>query len=255
MSDAETINLNAYGPEWATLWEQYFGQRPDTEDAVALLAELSGGRAILELGIGTGRLALPLQAKGLSVHGIDNSEPMLQQLRDKPGGDRLPVTVGDIAKATVADTYGLVFIASHTLLALTTQEAQVQCCQNAAAHLDPGGVFVVEIMSPHARALQDGTCRAVQVDQAQVTLFVALLDPVGQQMQGSAVYIRDREPPVVRTTASRYVWPSELDLMARLAGLRLRDRWGGWEQQPFTAQSPNHVSVYERASRKSARPT
>jgi SAM-dependent methyltransferase len=245
MSDADAINLNAYGPQWAGLWEQYFGGRPDTEDAVRCLAELADGRAVLEFGIGTGRLALPLHAQGLVVHGIDNSAPMLEQLRGKPHGEELPVTLGDFATTTVDGSFGLVFVANHTLLALTTQDAQVQCFLNAAAHLERGGLFVVEIMSPYAGALENGGCRTVQADEEQVTLFLTVVDPVDQQMRGSGVCIRDRELPVVWTTASRYVWPSELDLMARIAGMRLRDRWAGWSRRPFTAQNPTHVSVYE----------
>ena len=246
MSDFDAINRHAYGAEWASLFERYFGQLPDTEDAVGALAELAAGRPVLELGVGTGRLALPLRARGLDVHGIDNSEPMLEQLRRKPNGDQLPVTLGDIATAKVDGRFGLVFVATHTLLALTTQDAQVQCFHNAAAHLDSGGLFVVEVMSPHGRALSSGDCRTVQVDPEQITLYVAVLDPIEQLLQGSAMYIRDGELPVVRTTASRYVWPSELDLMARLAGLRLQDRWGGWTRTPFTAGSPNLVSVFAK---------
>jgi SAM-dependent methyltransferase len=245
MNDADAMNRNAYGPQWAGLWEQYFGRRPDTEDAVRLLTELANGRPVLEFGIGTGRLALPLQAQGLVVHGIDNSAAMLEELRGKPHGEQLAVTLGDFATTTVESSFGLVFVANHTLLALTTQDAQVQCFLNAAAHLGPGGLFVVELMSPFAGALQNGGCRTVQVDEQQVMLFLTVVDPVDQQMQGSGVCIRDRELPLVWTTASRYVWPSELDLMARIAGMRLRDRWAGWNRQPFTAQNHTHVSVYE----------
>lgn len=245
MIDADAMNRHAYGPHWAGLWEQHFGRRPDTDEAIRLLAELAAGRPVLEFGIGTGRLALPLHAQGLAVHGIDNSAPMLEQLRGKPHGDELPVTLGDFATTTVDGSFGLVFVVNHTLLALTTQDAQVQCFCNAAAHLDPGGLFVVELMSPYAGALENGGCRTVQADGEQVTLFLTVVDPVGQQMQGSGVRIRDRELPLVWTTASRYVWPSELDLMARIAGMRLRDRWAGWSREPFTAQKPTHVSVYE----------
>ncbi|MGH2942018.1 MAG: class I SAM-dependent DNA methyltransferase [Solirubrobacteraceae bacterium] len=246
MNDFDAINRHAYGPGWAGLFERYFGQLPDTEDAVATLAELAAGRRVLEFGVGTGRLALPLRATGLDVHGIDNSEPMLEQLRRKPDGDRLPVTLGDIATAKVDGGFGLVFVATHTLLALRTQDAQVRCFDNAAAHLDSGGLFVVEVMSPHARALSSGDCRTVEVDPEQITLYVAVVDPIAQLLQGSALYLRDRELPVVRTTASRYIWPSELDLMARVAGLRLQDRWGGWTRTPFTAGSPNQVSVFAK---------
>ncbi|MDX6718006.1 MAG: hypothetical protein QOJ63_260 [Solirubrobacteraceae bacterium] len=227
------------------MWEQCFGQRPDTDDAIRFLADLAGGRAVLEFGIGTGRLALPLHAQGLVVHGIDNSAPMLEQLRGKPHGEELAVTLGDFATTTVDGSFGLVFVANHTLLALTTQDAQVQCFLNAAAHLEPGGVFVVEVMSPYAGALENGGCRTVQVEEERVTLFLTVVDAIDQQMRGSGVCIRDRELPLVWTTASRYVWPSELDLMARIAGLRLRDRWAGWNRQPFTAHDHAHVSVYE----------
>jgi Methyltransferase domain len=244
MSDLGALNAVAYGPEWSARWDEDDGVRPNTEDAVRCLAELAAGRPALEFGVGTGRLALPLQEQGLCVHGIDSSPWMVEQLRRKPGGQRLPVTLGDFATTKVKGVYGLVFVADNTLFALTTQELQVQCFRNAAAHLERGGAFVIEAIAPFDHVLTQ--CRTLKVETDQVVLLVTSIDAVTQQMQQSYLYVRDGQSPRVQPFASRYAWPAELDLMACVAGMRRRHRWGGWDKRPFTAKSSEHITVYER---------
>lgn len=237
----------AYGPVGAPRWDANFGSTPATASAVQALAHLAAGRPILEFGIGTGRLALPLRKLGLDVAGIDDSPWMLAELQRKPGTDEIAVTLGDCATTRVDGQYGLVVIADYTLQALGDQEAQVQCFANAAAHLELGGVFVLEVVSPHVRLLENGRCVTTGIDSGEITLFVSHSDPITQRMQLCYLTLKDGEPPTVTPSTSRYVWPSELDLMARMAGMKLHARWSGWERQPFTAQSPAHISVYERS--------
>lgn len=248
MTEATSAHGSAYGPVGAPRWDANFGSKPTTDRAVEVLAQLAAGRLVLEFGIGTGRLALPLQERGIQVHGIDESPWMLAELERKPGGEQIPVTQGDCATTRVDGEYGLVVIADYTLQALGTQDAQVQCFANAAAHLEVGGRFVIEVVSPHVRLLDNGRCWTVGVDAGQVTLFVSRSDPITQQMQLCYLTIKDGEAPMVTPSTGRYAWPSELDLMARMAGMKLHARWSGWEQQPFTADSPAHVSVYERCA-------
>jgi SAM-dependent methyltransferase len=213
--------------------------RPESVDPVVdLLAELAGGGGALELAIGTGRIALPLAARGVRVAGIDLSEPMVAQLRAKPGGADIPVTIGDIATTRAEGTYGVVYLVYNTINNLTTQDAQVACFENAARHLEPGGAFVVEVGVPDLQRLPPGE-RYVTFAVDDDYIGVDEYDVVGQglishhQSTGSRI-----------SMPFRYVWPSELDLMARIAGLRLRDRWADWQRSPFTAASRSHVSVW-----------
>lgn len=222
--------------------------RGDEAAAVAFLEGLARGGPALELAVGTGRIALPLAARGLRVDGIDLSEPMVAKLRAKPGGDAIAVTMGDFADVPVEGRYPLVYVVFNTLFNLLTQDDQVRCFANVAAHLTDDGAFVVEAFVPsYLHRLRDGQyvdAEAIRV--AEVRLDVGRHDPVAQLLEEShLVFTRDgvRLFPIV----CRYAWPSELDLMARLAGLRLAERWGGWEREPFTAASPLHVSVYRRA--------
>lgn len=247
MSAADALNAIGYGPEWAARWDAEFGNRPDTASTVTALAELADGRPVLELGIGTGRLALPLLEKGLQVSGVDNSPAMVEQLKAKPRADELPVVIGDFATARVVGEFGLVFISSHALFALVSQDAQVLCFENAAAHLEPGGLFAIEVMSPQSGVLENGRAWTTGVTPESLTLFVSSANPVTQQMTMCHVTWTDQGSVSMRPAASRYAWPTELDLMARIAGMRLRHRWSGWDQQPFTAQSTTNVSVYEKA--------
>jgi len=222
-------------------------QRGDEDAAVELLAQLADGGPALELAIGTGRIALPLAARGIEVDGIDLSPAMVDQLRAKPGGDRIPVTIGDFADVPVPGTYRLVFVVFNTLFNLLTQDDQVRCFENVAAHLTDDGTFVVEAFVPsflhRLRDHQYVDAEAVGIDA--VRLDVGRHDPVAQLLDESHVSL---SPAGVRLTpiVTRYAWPSELDLMARLAGLRLAERWGGWSREPFDAASRLHVSVYGR---------
>lgn len=222
-------------------------QRGDEMAAVAFLEQLAGRGPVLELAIGTGRIALPLAARGLRVDGIDISPAMIAQLRAKPGGDAISVTVGNFADVPVPDTYRLIFVVWNTLFNLLTQEDQVRCFENVAAHLTDDGAFVVEAFVPaflyRLRHDQYVDAEAIRVDE--VRLDVLRHDMATQMIEESHVSLSAagvRLNPVVQ----RYAWPSELDLMARIAGLRLQHRWGGWNREPFNATSSTHVSVYGR---------
>jgi SAM-dependent methyltransferase len=221
--------------------------RGDEDAAVAFLARLAGDGPALELAIGTGRIGLPLAARGVAVHGIDLSEPMVNRLKSKPGGDRIPVTIGDFAAVPVDGRFKLVYVVYNTIFNLLTQDDQVRCFENVAAHLTDDGVFAIEAFVPtYLNRLRDNQyvdAERIKVDE--VTFDVGRHDPVAQILYESHVTLSAggvRVNPIV----CRYAWPSELDLMARLAGLRLHGRWGGWEGQPFTADSRLHVSVWGR---------
>lgn len=238
-----------FGERWADVYDTWTGsrsQRAGTDEAVGTLASLAGAGPVLELAIGTGRLALPLAARGLRVEGIDASEEMLAALRRKPGGEAIPVTVGDFADVGVDGAFGLVFVAFNTLFNLTTQDAQVRCFRNAAARLAPGGCFVVEAFVPDPASFADGqSVRAVDVDLDSAVLEVARHDAASQEIRYQYVVLTG-EGVQVRPLHCRYAWPAELDLMARLAGLALRERWSGWDRAPFGPESRRHVSVYAR---------
>lgn len=221
--------------------------RGDERMAVDFLAELAGDGPALELAIGTGRIALPLAARGIRVEGIDISPAMVARLRAKPGGDAISVTMGDFSQVPVAGSYRLIYIVYNTIFNLLTQDQQVACFQNVAAHLAEDGVFVVEALVPASlvrlRENQYVDAEAVEVDH--VWLDVARHDPVGQLLHETHVRL-SAEGTRLYPIVTRYIWPSELDLMARIAGLRLRERWGWWERERFTGSSERHVSVYGR---------
>ncbi len=220
--------------------------RGDEDATVAFLHDLANGGPALELAIGTGRIALPLAATGIRVDGIDFSEPMVARLRAKPGGSELDVVIGDFCDVAVAGRYPLVYIVFNSLFNVLTQEDQVRCFENVASHLAPGGAFVVEGgctlgWLDHLRTGQYVEAEQISVDA--VRLDVLRLDPATQMLYENHVQLTGdgaRFVPVVQ----RYAWPSELDLMARIAGLRREQRWGGWNRQRFTARSENVVSVY-----------
>jgi SAM-dependent methyltransferase len=242
----ERYDAATYGDRIADVYDQRVAARGDTEDAVAFLAEHAGGGPVLELGVGTGRLALPLAARGLEVHGIDASERMVARLRGKPGGARLPVTIDDFTEVPVAGRFRLVFVAFNTFFALSGQEAQVRCMAAVADRLQPGGAFVLEAFVPDLTRFDHGQQVSVtELGLDRVRLDLARHDPVTQRVDTQHVELAlggGRWDPV----RLRYAWPAELDLMARLAGLALEDRWGGWRREPFTAASTQHVSVYRR---------
>jgi len=212
--------------------------------AAELLAELAGDGAALEFAIGTGRIALPLAERGVRVAGIDNSEAMLARLREKPGAERIEALVGDMAATRVDGEFSLVYLVFNTIFNLVTQDGQVACFQNAAAHLRSGGRFVIEARVPELQRLPLGqTVLPWRADPDGMSYYV--YDTVTQGLSGRHYHLADGrfQPSPIEM---RYAWPAELDLMARLAGMRLQDRWGGWKREPFTGLSPAHVSVYEK---------
>lgn len=235
-----------YGDRIADIYDSLYEDTLDTAAAVETLAELAGAGPVLELAIGTGRLALPLAQRGLEVHGIDASERMIEKLRAKPGGDAIRVTLGDFADVAVEGSYSLIFLVFNTLFALLTQEEQLRCFSNAGKHLADGGVFVVEAFMPDLARFDRGQRTQVyRVDAEHVMLDASRHDPVEQRVDSQHLVLSE-EGTKLYPVSIRYAFPSELDLMARLAGLRLRDRWGTWQRDPLTAQSARHVSVYAR---------
>jgi SAM-dependent methyltransferase len=220
---------------------------PDTlEPTVDLLAELAGDGRALEFGIGTGRVALPLAERGVPVHGIDRSRAMVAKLRVKPGGDDIGVTIGDFATTIVDGSFSLVYVVFNTFENLTTQQAQVACFRNAAGHLRPGGYFLIELAVPGLRRLPPGQTH--QVFSASDDYWG--IDEYDVANQGLVSHhLQIVEGRLERNSMPfRYAWPSELDLMAALAGMRLRERSGGWKSEPFTGESEDHVSVWEKPS-------
>jgi SAM-dependent methyltransferase len=214
------------------------------DPVVDFLAGLAGNGAALELGIGTGRIALPLARRGVRVHGIDLSAAMVARLRAKPGADRIGVTIGDFATTTVEGSFSVAYLVFNTIQNLTTQDGQVACFQNVAAQLDPGGCFVIEVGVPALQRLPPGeTVRAFALTPTH--LGFDEIDVVSQGLISHHYSVADGKLEVV-SMPFRYVWPSELDLMARMAGMTLRERWGGWKREPFTSHSSKHVSVWEK---------
>ena len=212
--------------------------------AIDFLAEIAGGGRALELGIGTGRIALPLVQRGVPVYGIDLSEAMVARLRAKPGGEDIGVTIGDFATTEVEGLFSLAYLVFNTIMNLTTQAAQVECFRNVAAYLEPGGCFVIEVGVPGLQRLPPGeTIRAFDVSETRWGF-----DEYDVKTQGlTSHHFEIVDGRVERLSIPfRYVWPSELDLMAQLAGMRLRERWAGWKREPFTSESRQHVSVWEK---------
>jgi SAM-dependent methyltransferase len=239
--------------------EDYFGERvaerydessaemfePAAVDPVVdFLADLAGDGAALELGIGTGRIALPLAARGVPIHGIDLSEAMVARMKAKPGGEQIPVTIGDFATTTVDERFSVAYLVFNTIMNLTTQDEQVACFQNVAAHLEPGGCFVIEVGVPGLRRLPPGeTYKAFTVSATRLGF-----DEFDVASQGliSHHYRIENGTLELRSIPFRYAWPAELDLMARIAGMTLRERWAGWKREPFTSESTKHVSIWEK---------
>jgi SAM-dependent methyltransferase len=214
------------------------------EATVDFLAGLAGGGRALELGIGTGRIALPLSRRGVTVHGVDLSQPMVDQLRAKPGGEAIEVTIGDFATTRVDGAFSLAYLVYNTIENLTTQEAQVACFQNVARHLAPGGRFVIECAIPDLRRLPHGQ-RSNVFDLSDEHWGIDEYDVVNQGLI-SHHFTRAGEGIEYSAGPFRYVWPSELDLMARIAGMRLVERWSGWRREPLTSESRKHISVWEK---------
>ena len=233
-----------YGERWADVYDEWvarFARVPDAEQVADVLANLAGGGRALELAIGTGRIALPLAGRGVDVHGIDASEAMVAKLRSKPGGDAVTVTMGDFADVPVQGRFSLVYVVFNTIFALLTQEDQVRCFQSVATHLTDGGVFVLEAWVPDpSRFVRGQNVEASVVETDVVGVTFSRQDTVSQHVRSVAMAIENGRV-VQRPVEIRYAWPSELDLMARLAGMRLRERWGGWDGEPFTSSSGSHV--------------
>lgn len=219
--------------------------QPEVIDAtVSLLAELAGDGGALELAIGTGRIGLPLSQRGVPVRGIELSKAMAARLRGKPGGEAITVTIGDMATTRVEGTFTLAYLVFNTINNLTTQEAQVACFRNVAGHLVPGGQFVIETNVPPLRQLPPGQdILGHRASQGRIVSYS--FDHASQNYDGHYAEFTDGTAQY-RTIPFRYAWPSELDLMAQLAGLRLRDRWAGWNREPFTTDSRSHVSVWQK---------
>jgi len=238
----EGYDKATYGAEWASDYDRFF---PDVaEGMVELLEELARGGRVLELAIGTGRVALPLKARGNDVSGIDISPEMVAKLRAKPGGDAIPVAMGDFADVKVDGQFSLVYLIANTIFGLTTQADQVRCFANVASHLEPGGRFVIEVFVPDLGRFDRG--QRVQVHHLEsdtVTLDVSEHDLATQQIKDQWLELSPNGVKL-RPVFLRYAWPAELDLMAQLAGMTLEQRWGGWMREPFTSESSRHVSVY-----------
>lgn len=238
--------MTSFGAEAAEAYDTDL-RRTDTAETVEFLVALAGNGPALELAVGTGRVALPLAARGVRVDGIDLSPEMVAKLRSKPGGDAIAVSIGDFADVPVDGSYRLIYLVFNTLFNLLSQDDQVRCFERVAAHLTEDGSFVVEAFVPtfltRLRGDQYVDAEAIAVDE--VRLDVGRHDPVAQTLEESHVVLT-RSGVRLFPIVCRYAWPSELDLMARLAGLRLKDRWGGWCGEPFDAASRNHISVYGR---------
>jgi SAM-dependent methyltransferase len=240
---------NYFGEEVAARYDEDAEHDPmfapeNIDPVVDFLVELAGDGAALELGIGTGRIALPLAARGASVRGVDLSEEMVARLRAKPGGDQIPVTIGDFATTKVdGGPFRLAYVVYNTIQNLTTQDAQVSCFQNVAEHLEPGGCFVIEVGLPDLQRLPFGeTIRPFHLSETHLGF-----DEYDVANQGliSHHYTKRDGKFVESSGPFRYVWPSELDLMALLAGMTLRERWSGWKREPFTSTSEKLVAVWE----------
>ena len=236
-----------FGPDVASHYDESEAAMFDAsaiEPALDVLAPLAGGRGALEFGIGTGRVALPLAGRGVEVAGIDLSDAMVAELRAKPGGEAIPVAIGDFASTKLQRKFALVYLVFNTIMNLTTLEDQIACFRNANDHLEPEGTFVIEVGVPQLRRLPPGeTVRAFEVSPHR--LGFDEFDTATQRLTSHHYAVRDGKLEL-HSIPFRYVWPSELDLMARLAGLRLRERWGGWGREPFTGESVKHVSVWEK---------
>ena len=238
-----------YGDRIVSVYDSWYGDEPDTAGTVEALARMAGSGPVLELGIGTGRVAVPLVERGIDVRGIEASEAMVRRLREKPAGRDIPVTIGDFEHVGVDGAYSLVFCVFTTFFCLTSQDAQVRCFANVARRLRPGGVFVVEaIVADLARFHRRQSLSIGRMDADEVVLVTTEVDQAAQTLRMQHVVVTERGIRLMPALI-RYAWPAELDLMARMAGLRLRARTQNWRGDPYTAKSNGHVSVYELDAR------
>ena len=233
-----------YGERMAGIYDEWFKDYDPL--AIDALAELAGNGRALELGIGTGRFALPLSERNVEVHGIDAAPAMIDRLRAKPGSERIKVTQGSFADIQVEGEFALVYVVFNTFFALPTQEQQVRCFRSVAAHLSPDGCFVIEAFVPNLARFTGGQVNwATRVTEDLVELDVGRHDLATQQVISQKVVINDGQVRLYPVQI-RYVWPSELDLMAQLAGLRLHERWSNWKGESFTSESAKHISIYQK---------
>jgi SAM-dependent methyltransferase len=230
---------------YETLWPNLF-EPAVVDPAVRFLADLAGTGAALELGIGTGRIALPLSQRGVRVHGIELSPAMVAQLRAKPGSDDIGVTIGDFATTRVGETFKVAYLVRNTITNLTTQDEQVECFRSVAAHLEPGGCFIVEVYIPELQRLPPGETIYVST-RTPAHLGFGEYDLAAQIELSHHYWVIDGQLETF-SSPHRYVWPSELDLMARLAGMTLRERWSDWNREPFASDSRQHISVWEKTA-------
>jgi SAM-dependent methyltransferase len=242
----DTYKIETYGERFADHYDEWYSTFD--EAAIETLAEFAEGGRALELGIGTGRIALPLLKRGVEVHGIDASTAMVERLRAKPGGESLPVVMGNFADLEVENEFKLIYIVFNTFFVLLTQEEQVRCFRNVARRLTRDGVFVIEAFVPDLTRFSGGQAnKAIKVTTELVELDVSQHYPAEQRVVGQKVVLTQGSVRLYPIQI-RYCWPSEMDLMAQLAGLRLRHRWSNWQQEPFTSESVKHISVYERGT-------
>lgn len=238
----ENYKAETYGKKIADIYDSWYSSVG--ESSIALLSDLARGGRVLELGIGTGRIAIPLKEKGIDIYGIDASPSMVEKLRAKPAGDDIPVTIGDFSDVSVEGKYDLIFIVFNTFFSLTTQESQLMCLQNVARHLTGEGLFLIEAFVPDLGRFDRGqSVRVTDVCENEVRIDISKHDPLLQRVTNQHVVLSEKGVrlfPVVL----RYAWPSELDMMARVAGLKLVDRWEDWERKPFSSNSERHISVY-----------
>ena len=236
-----------YGQRIAEVYDELYDQAFDKASASSFLAERARGGPVLELAVGTGRMALELVDKGLEVHGIDISEAMVERLRAKPGGDKVRVTMGDFTDVAVESDYPLIYLVFNTIFALPTQDEQIRCLENVAQHLTDDGVFVLECFVPDmTRYTRHQNLEVVDVGVDRVMLDASRHDPVTQTVKSQHVFVSD-EGTKVYPVFLRYAYPPELDVMARVAGLALRERYSDWKGSPFTSDARSHVSVYGRS--------
>ena len=235
-----------YGDKGADLYDGIYPSQPPTAQ-IDLLEELGHGGRVLELGIGTGRLAIPLIARGVSVEGLDSSEAMVAKMRAKDLGSSIPVTIGDFTQFDLDKSFDLIFVAFNTLFSLLTQEAQISCFASVTRHLSQRGLFLVEAFVPDLSRFDRAQRTSVgHIEINRTIIDVAVHYQATQRIDSQHVVVEDGQPTRVMPISLRYAWPAELDLMARLAGLRLRNRWADWDRSPFGDDSGKHISVWSR---------
>lgn len=238
----DEYDQTTYGGRISGIYDELYSEFD--ERSIDTLTELAQGGPALELGIGTGRIALPLQQRRVEVHGIDASKAMLEQLRAKPGGEDIPISLGDFGEVAIEGQFCLIYVVFNTFFALLTQAAQIACFENAAKRLSSHGVFVLEVFVPDMTRFTDQqTFRTTQLGEDRIQLEASRHDPVSQHVTSQHIFITG-EGTRFYPVKLRYAWPSELDLMARLAGMELKHRWGDWDRSEFTADSGKHISVY-----------